>query len=219
MSKGANKATGRSKNLLHRRGRPRFIKRTILIVCESSETEPNYFRELQKRDLDTDRIALTIRKKATGCPEKTVRQAIIWQEQREDKYDEVWCVLDVEDTQNRAALDKAISLADLHDDIELCLSNPSFEVWFLAHFVRISREFENADAVISKLNTYWKKVSKDDYSKTDARIYERISDRTSKAVKNAKHVRERTSDSTADCNSSTDVCKLVQSLLPLDAHP
>ncbi|NIA16108.1 MAG: hypothetical protein GWP08_18765, partial [Nitrospiraceae bacterium] len=95
-------------------------------------------------------------------------------------------------------------------------SNPCFEVWFLAHFIKTHREFANADETVGELTKRWKKRFKQPYGKADAGNYERLRPLLDKAIKNARSVREsphRKTKHIVDCNSSTDVYELVSKLL------
>jgi len=57
------------------------------------------------------------------------------QKRRGEAYEEVWCVLDVEGVEETARLNEALALAR-REHMQLALSNPSFEVWLIAHFTR-----------------------------------------------------------------------------------
>lgn len=110
---------------------PRF-----LIVCEGTQTEPEYFREM--RHLERSLIDLTI--SPGGVPKTLFERAVEMkktasadarrQEDENRKYDHVWCVFDVDEhplvpeTQQQAR----------DNGIEVALSNPSFELWALLHF-------------------------------------------------------------------------------------
>jgi hypothetical protein len=197
------------------RGLPPKI--TVLIVGEGQETEANYFDGLKRLDEVTARFTVTVRRGHGFNPESVVQEAIEHKErsQRQGKeYDEVWCILDVEGPEKRESLDRAVTLAR-QNDIKLCLSNPAFEVWFLAHFVRTSRAFKDCDAVIRELDKHWPQVSSAPYAKNDDRVFERLKDKLDNACKNARLVRETDhhDDNTAECNSSTEVYQLVEHLL------
>lgn len=222
MSKGARR-TGRFRRPSRRgvprrtsRGRP--IRRTILIVGEGQETEPNYFRELAKEDEVKRRFAVTIKKGPGISPERVIEETIKHKQRadnRGESYDEVWCVLDVEGPTKRESLDKAAITAQDHS-IKLCLSNPAFEVWLLSHFERKARAYDDCDAVIVQLNKHWRKHYKQDYQKNDGRVYLRVSPLTQTAIGNAQWVREnhhKDKQNTADCNSSTEVYRLVRQLI------
>jgi hypothetical protein len=109
----------------------------------------------------------------------------------------------------------AKTLARQHE-IQLAFSNPSFEVWPLAHFVSTTKSFAGCDKVIEELNKHWRREFKQDYEKNDEDLYRHLADRTQKALDNARTVREQHWASSSDivsCNSATDVYRLVRRLL------
>jgi len=222
MSRGVRK-TGRIRSRL-RNGAParvsirRPIKRTVLIVGEGKETEPNYFRGLKQEDAVKARFAVTVKKGPGWSPVRIVEHAINLKNaatSRGEDYDEIWCVLDVEGHTKRQSLNKAADMAR-ENGITLCLSNPCFEIWLLSHFERKARAYYDCDAVVVRLNTFWQKHHRQDYRKNDDQIYYRVSDHTQAAIYNAQWVSEnhhRDRPNTADCNSSTEVYRLVGHLL------
>lgn len=224
MSPGARR-TGGSRRRSHRASPVRSpirrpIKTTILIVGEGQQTEPNYFRELKLEDDVTAKFSLTVKKGHGRSPEGVIEEVLKYKQQAENRreyYDEVWCVLDVEGPDKCESLERAVVEAR-RNDIMLCLSNPCFEVWLLAHFVRQSRAYNDCDSVIVQLNNYWQNLCGQDYQKNDEHIYSRLSNLTQMAIENAKQVREvdhRGIINTADANSSTEVYKLVRYLIGL----
>ncbi len=200
-----------------RRSRGRREKTTVLIVGEGQQTEPNYFDGLKREDAVRRRFALTVKGGPGHSPEAVVRKAIDLKKgatHRKEYYDQVWCVLDVEGQQKRPSLMEAVALAE-ENGIQLCLSNPSFEVWLLAHFKRRAGFFMNSDSVVTELNKAWRKHLKRDYEKNDEQIYHRLSDRTDCAIANAQWVLEthHHGKRCMDANSSSEVYKLVGHLL------
>lgn len=198
----------------------RSIKRTVLIVGEGRQTEPNYFREFRLESTVSERFSVTVKKGHGSSPEAVVAEALCYKEQAENRreyYDEVWCVLDVEGPGKRESLERAAIEAQ-RNGITLCLSNPCFEVWLLAHFVRESRAHNGCDSVIGRLHGHWRQLCGQDYRKNDKQVYARISALTESAIDNARLVREtdhRDIASTTDANSSTEVYRLVSYLLRL----
>ena len=199
-------------------------KKLVLILTESRETEPSYFDALKNED--SVKAIFKVNIKRTGdCPDKVLRRAIELQEEQELRdsegifaYDQVWCVLDVEGPENLKSMNEAIDLAQ-KNNIRLCLSNPCFEIWFLSHFVREGRYYRSAKAVEQRLNKPWHDRIGQEYDKTDARIYDMISDLTDQAIQNAQWVREehhKDKKNPLDCNSSTEVYRLVKFLLGWD---
>ena len=204
--------------LLRRRSPFRREKTRILIVCEGRETEPNYFRGLRDDKAIREWFVLEVRKGRGGSPINAVQKAIEEIEKatkRGEQFDEVWCVLDVEQTGHNPRLIQARTLAGRHQ-ISLALSNPCFECWLLAHFDRTARSFANSDHVIEQLNKFWRKSTGQDYQKNDERIYQRISADTRTAIRNARSVREqhfKGIEDVVNCNSATEVYRLVERLL------
>lgn len=222
MSRGARR-TGGSRRRLYRTSPVRSpmlrpVKITILIVGEGQKTEPNYFRELKLEDDVTARFSVTVKKGHGRSPEQVIEEALRNKQRAENRgeyYDEVWCVLDVEGPDKRESLERAMAVAR-QNDITLCLSNPCFEVWLLAHFVRQSRAYNDCDSIIVQLNNHWQSLCGQNYRKNDEHIYSRVSSLTQTAIENAKQVREidhRDNINTADANSSTEVYKLVSYLI------
>ena len=214
MTGRAQRPAGRRRGVARRAASRRSPKTTILIVGEGQKTEPNYFRELRREDNVADKFAVKVKKGNGVSPERVVEEAITHKqeaESRQEYYDQVWCVLDVEGAANRGHLNSAVALA-AQNGITLCLSNPCFEVWLLSHFERKARAYNDCDRVIVQLNKWWQKHCRQDYRKNDDRVYHRVSGLTQTAVDNAKWVRETHHQgvaNTADCNSSTEVYRLV----------
>lgn len=193
-------------------------KRTILIVGEGRETEPNYFHGLKREQSVMDHYALTIKKGNGRSRVQIVQEAVDKKKSCGQTFDEVWCVFDTESlasTDARQDYNDALQLAR-RNGIEVAVSNPSFEVWLLAHFVRSSRMFCNGNAVIAELNRHWLGKFARDYDKASARVYNDLANLTRTAIQNALAVRQTDhwgEPDIAKCNSSTDVYILVAKLL------
>jgi hypothetical protein len=200
-----------------RPGPPR--KDGILIQCEGSRTEPRYLDDFNRDCRANHRFNMQV-KPGKGMNAVVTVEAAIREGQRtvlgEKVYDEVWCVLDVEHAAHEAKLNEAIALAKKHG-IRLCLSNPSFEVWLLAHFERTTRSFENSSAVERRLEEdHWKKHFGCGYEKGDPRLYERLASHLPTAVENAEWVLETFHENKPcrESNASTEVYQLIRRLLP-----
>ncbi len=208
----------RDNDFPRRRRLGRKKKRTILIVGEGRETEPNYFHGLKLVQTVRDRYAATIKRGDGGSRVQIVREAVNRKRDCGQEYDEAWCVFDTESLQSAEAVkdyQDAIALAK-QNGIRAAVSNPSFEVWLLAHFTRSSRQFLNGDAVIVELNKAWRGSFHRDYDKSDADVYAKLDHLTDVAIKNARSVREKDHHGKADiaeCNSATEVHVLVERLL------
>jgi hypothetical protein len=90
-------------------------------------TEPDYFGGL--RQVNRSRSIKVVIKKKSVDPANLVRYAARLQNQEPDFFDEVWCVVDVDEFD----LDPATALARKLG-ISLAVSNPCFETWLVLHF-------------------------------------------------------------------------------------
>ena len=203
----------RGKPLRNSRQRPE--KSTILIVCEGRETERNYLDSLKREERVCEKFAITVVKGRGGSRRQIVQHAVDQKNNRNQDFDAVWCVMDVEhlDTQeSRDDLAAAILNAN-HHQISLYLSNPTFEVWLLAHFIRSSLQFNDCNAVIEELNKHWKIHFHIEYDKSDRRLYDKLITRMRAAIDNAKEVREQDHPNQTDiidCNSATEFYKVLE---------
>ncbi len=121
---------------LRRRAPFRKVLPRILIVCEGTVTEPGYFEELRR----LYRRVVDVKISPGGVPKTLVERAAAFKKacereatvKKDDnlRYDEVWCVFDVDDHPKIA--DARQQARD--NGINLAISNPCFELWVLLHF-------------------------------------------------------------------------------------
>jgi hypothetical protein len=124
-------------------GRPRTRgrHRTILVYCEGRSTERAYFDGLRNLYPDSA-VSLDVKHKARH-PADLVMVAVNSKLHNPASYDEVWCVVDVDDRDLGAAKD----LAGKHG-VLLTVSDPCFELWLLLHHTDCTSYVDGyADAV------------------------------------------------------------------------
>jgi hypothetical protein len=129
-------------------------RRSVLIVTNGKDTELDYFNALREESWVTaDKITP---KFINGAPVKAViRAAAI---RAENEYDEAWVVCDVDEFGVRAAMDEAAR----HDDVELVLSKPCFEVWLILHLRQGCPGFNDATQAgvyLERLLPHWDKTT------------------------------------------------------------
>lgn len=111
-------------------------------------------------------------------------------------------------------LTEAVALAKANA-IGLVLSNPSFEVWLIAHFERVTKWFENGDTAARHLSeAHWRNEFHCSYDKGDDKLYTRLQDRLEDALTNARWLMKDHNEGRAcrDANPSTDVYTLIERL-------
>lgn len=133
-------------------------QRTILIVCEGTKTEPKYLQGI----INTRRLKTVRLEPARGTDPTTlvnhardlIRQRKADAEQSpvaDGDYEEVWCVLDVDEHQN---LLQALHLAADHG-VKVAISNPCFEYWLILHFERYGTTNQTRHKIRSHLKQKW----------------------------------------------------------------
>jgi len=189
-----------------RRNPPRFSGDLFLIVCEGEKTEPNYFNEL-KRCLKIHPLQVEVYGKECGTdPLSVVKYARDKKKKpRRDglNFDQVWCVVDKDFHTN---LKEALDMANAND-LEVCLSVPCFEFWYLLHFIYTTSPFKNADALILELNKHLENRA---YVKKTPPMDE-LMPRLATALKNAQKVRNHHKATEQD-NPGTNVDLLISEL-------
>jgi hypothetical protein len=190
--------------------------KSILIVAEGIKTEPIYFNSLKKK-LRLPMINVEV-VPAGAAPITVVDEAISLRNDRKKiakksptqvPYDIVYCVVDVE-APKADSLPKAVDKAKANN-LEIILSNPCFEYWYLLHFRKTSSPFNTSQDVKSAL-----RHEHPAYCESDKTIFDVVFDKTHEAIKRSKEVLNEQHNNTEDisnCNPSTHIHKIVENLL------
>ena len=183
---------GRGRDTSLARRQPTLTQRkSVLIVTNGKRTEIQYFDALRTQDWMKARLVSVFK---DGSPAVVVDHARSVTKQSE--YDETWAVFDIDEFDIREACDAAKAC-----NVEVAVSNPSFEVWLILHLCDWTAHFENAERVLVQLK---KILSSYDKSKL------RFSDFSSgifDAVKRAERLGEPPA-----ANPSTGVGRIIGSL-------
>lgn len=211
MSKLYGKPRSRSS---FRRPAPRLSGDLILIVCEGEATEPSYFKAI-KQQWRIPPLQVEVYGKECGSdPCSVVRFAIAKKEIPRDEdglyYDQAWCVIDKDKHTN---LKMALVTAKANR-VNICLSVPCFEFWYLLHFVYTTKPFTNAKAVISELKKHLKHGK---YQKNTSPVKE-LMPRLNSAIRHAQKVRTNNEETGSD-NPSTGVDLLIKELRKICGMP
>lgn len=109
------------------------LNKFILIVCEG-QSEELYFKSFPVVSCKVSAVNL-------GQSKDSLVNATI-ELMKEDEYDEVWCVFDMDINMGKkeiAAYDNAINKA-VANSINIAYSNDSFELWYCLHFENIDQQ-------------------------------------------------------------------------------
>lgn len=121
MARGSRREMPRSRRQPFREPRTR-----ILVLCCGKRTEPEYFKGLVGH-VRNPSVAVKVR---TGNSDPTglVGQAKGFLDS--DNFDQVWCVVDVDEFD----IVRAVAAVRSEPKIRLAVSNTCFELWLLLHF-------------------------------------------------------------------------------------
>jgi hypothetical protein len=177
----------------------------MIIVCEGKKTEPNYFKNFKSRNTNLEVLPVT-------CKRKDIANIIKFAKDKSreldiDGGDLIWCVFDRDENSDE---DIANSCKKAGKKIKMCLSNPSFEIWFLLHYQYNESPITN-ESLVQKLKNYIP-----DYHKSSD-YYDELAPYTEEAIKNAKRLNDLHKNthvnlySTAS-NPSTQVFKIIEEI-------
>lgn len=190
--------------------------KSILIVCEGEKTEPIYFNALKAKlrliMVDVEIVgegaapitvvnrAIELRKHRRYIAKKSMTKA---------EYEIIYCVFDVEAPAPHESLANAVIKAK-DNKLEVILSNPCFEYWYILHFRKTSAPFSSSQNVKSALRR-----EHSAYSESDTTIFNVVYPKTSDAIRHSKEVlneQHNDAEDLRDCNPSTHVHKIVEYL-------
>lgn len=181
----------------------------VLIVCEGSKTEPNYFREIIDF-LKLNSANVEVDGKSDSSPRSVVAHAIE-RYQADNEFDRVYCVFDRDE---HSTFDEALQRIRTSAKAPLyaIVSIPCFEYWLLLHFEFSSRPYARAggrspaDCAIEDLKRYVP-----DYSKGSNKTFQKLRDKLDVAIERAKRIQEQGAKDES-LNPSTQTHLLVEYL-------
>lgn len=202
--------------------RPKTISRhlgRILIVCEGRKTEFHYFNGFKKildsfqKSKSNDMVVLNVKHAGN---ETTANQIVERAEYEKASakldYSEIWCVFDKDnDAQNSPSdYNKIIATDARNAGFKVAYSNPAFELWYLLHFCYYDTELPYKDCCEKELARYLK----EEYKKSDPKLFDKLQDKQTAAIKNAEILMKMWEGKTdfANHNPSTTVHELVKML-------
>jgi hypothetical protein len=194
----------------------------ILVVCEGSKTEPNYFKEiksqyqLQSANIQILPSAGTSPLQVVEYAEKIFRKGDLNKGIAKRAFDRVYAVFDCDShpSYNEALTETGNLDNKLRNDnnqkvrFRAIPSNPCFELWLLLHYQDAYTLTPSAD-VLYKLKAHFPA-----YTKSAKNVFEQTRNKLSKAIERAERLKGISSP-TNTTNSYTGVHELVKTLTTL----
>ena len=186
-------------------------KPIIYIICEGKETEVLYFKHFRSRNCLVDIVPMTSKYTAAEHLVKNAKGLLSHADYFPKDGDQLWCVFDRDDNTN-AQLKAAGEHAD-KNGYKIAYSNPSFEYWYLLHFVKHNGYLKDSNAVIEQLK---KKDCLEKYEKSTD-VFDTLLPHQTEAIQRAKErVQQLEKDKiivlSSDSNPVTTVYELVEYL-------
>lgn len=181
-----------------RRAAPQPPHKRVLVFCGGARTEPAYFDGLL-RTRTAPAAQVHVRYKGVA-PHQLVSTAAEFAERQRGSFDEVWCVVDVDEFDIAAAVAEA-----RRHKVNLAVSNPCFELWLLLHHTDCRSHCAGYEDVVKRLKKYVPA-----YDKTRLRFADHA-EGVPDAVKRARDLEPSGADHQR--NPSTSVWRLVQTIV------
>lgn len=100
--------------------------------------------------------------------------------------DKAYCLIDADvDAVKNAQLEKAARLAE-KSNIQIIVSAPSFEYWFICHFTFTGKKYTSNSELLADLEVYVP-----GYKKSAFRMYDLLKSKVSTATKNARMIEKK----------------------------
>lgn len=176
-----------------RRRRPFREPRTrILVLCCGKRTEPEYFKGLVQHVRNP---SVTVKvKSGISDPAGLVEQAKA--RLGADDFDQVWCVVDVDEFD----IDRAVEGSGSVAGVRLAVSNPCFDLWLLLHF-------QEQTAYVATCGKLGERLRRRVANYEKAVEFRRFAPGVARAVAGAKRLGDTETDFP---NPSTGVWRLVE---------
>jgi hypothetical protein len=196
----------RTRKELKRKPPYRTPNKIELIICEGEITEKMYFDALRRKW----RVQIDVISPSESEPIAVVERAINRKKEMAKlgvPYEKVWCIVDVEIPPHKT-LNEAWEKARKTDGLELILTNPCIEYWFLLHFKKHTAPFGNNADVMDALKAVHRSYKKSHIG------FDVLYQYRATAIKHSKEVLEekKCGEYLRDCNPSTHVHKIVEHL-------
>lgn len=150
----------------------KVIRCSVLVVCEGTKTEPNYFEAFAQKQQGI--IVYDVEVKGLGRGTKDVVEKAIELKNKND-YDRVWAVFDKDDFPAKD-FNEAIEMGK-NNGVGVAWSNEAFELWYLYHFQNVTtgisrKQYEEKISAAVNASPLYKSKKKYTYAKKDPKNYE-----------------------------------------------
>jgi len=183
-------------------------KRMMFVVTEGK----NKSEETYLRHLESNRLKIHFVKSSATDPENMAR-ALVSECVENDfnpNFDLGYSIFDTDFAESKnIQIKNAQKIIDRQKlPLQLIISSPCYEIWYICHFIYSGRQYCSNDEVIGKLKEFIP-----DYDKSDD-VFDALLEKQETAIKNAKKLEEasiaaKRERHTTDFTPSTEIYKVV----------
>ncbi|RZN49741.1 RloB family protein [Escherichia sp. E13S3] len=213
-----NRRKPKSLSSFRRKGQTRSPYLKVLIICEGSKTEPNYFEEIREY-YSLNSANVEISGECGSNPMSVVNFAKeVYKKHRDTNapFDRVFCVIDRDAHPDYQTAKETVRQLTPYGVYEIIDSVPCFEFWLLLHHEYTAASFERlsgnsaGNQVLTRLKSHMP-----DYGKGSKKIFTQLLEKLPDAMKHANRLEKAILASGVE-NPATKVHKLVDFLQKLN---
>lgn len=185
----------------------------IALICEGSETEPLYFNNYKSKYINIDIKIVSSNSKFGKKTDSIniIKKACEYKLNNSDilNYkdgDRIWWIFDADIDYNNdnAVKSKSEQITKVNkiakrNKINIGITNPCFEFWYLLHFEYSTAFLRNYDEVENKLKRFINRYQK------NCDVYQLLKDKTNDAIKNANILQKYYTELGKDINNPEDI--------------
>ncbi|MEC1551565.1 RloB family protein [Bacillus haynesii] len=182
----------------------------ILIVCEGTSTEVNYFNGI-RRQINLPTLQIEVKVLGVGkSKQELVKHAIGYRNKTSKKVKSTWVVFDKDDLSNED-VDKTIKFAK-DNNVNVAFTNACFELWLVLHFTKIDPNRQLTHKQLYKLiEKKFNIVNYEKKGKSNALLIEDIAGHYTKALEHNQLLYSK--QKIKHRNPYSDVNFLIQELI------
>lgn len=199
----------------------RRIRKSIIVISSEgkNKTETYYFRKFNSNKVkihfasgnETDPVKM-VKALKRECKELDIQS---------DWGDRAYCLVDSDvNAQKNEQIAEADKIAAKYEkcDMEVIVSGPCFEEWFICHRLYSTKQYNSNEELLEAIE---KMIP--GYSKDREDLYELLLDSQDQAIQNAKRLEQHNMDSgrrihTADFQPSTEVYKIIEAIRAIESR-
>ncbi len=191
-------------------------KKAVLIVGEGKNTEKIYFNQY-KKSKKFNKVSITVKSAGNTTDASGIVKYACNLQERHDKeiFEKIFCVIDMDVTAKDKTVENNFTKAKVlakKCKIDLIISMPCIELWFLLHFKFYNKPETNCKNIIDELMEFEKNYSKSESNLEKIDFYNKYSDNLIIAIDNAKKLDSKNNYKYKEVYPVTYIYKIIEAI-------